>query len=194
MKVNFHKSKLAGIYVDRYPLNTYAKTLNCNTMQMPFKYLGIEVGGNPRKKRFWEPVVNKIKARLSSWKGRFLSRAGRICLLKLVFTFIPLFYLSFFKAPTSVCNSIISMQRKFFWAWGKDNVAIPWVSWEKVCKPLEEGGLGIKDIRKFNCALLEKWKWQLMSDEKGKWKDILIFKYGAERGRSLARSKYYHES
>ena len=38
---------------------TYTKTLNCNTMQLPFKYLGIEVGGNPRKKQLWELVVNK---------------------------------------------------------------------------------------------------------------------------------------
>jgi len=47
-------------------------------MGIPFKYLGLEVGGNPRKKQFWEPIINKIKARLSVWKGRFLTMAGRI--------------------------------------------------------------------------------------------------------------------
>ena len=52
LKINFHKSKLAGINVDRFTLETYAKTLNCNTMRMPFKYLGLEVGGNPRKVLF----------------------------------------------------------------------------------------------------------------------------------------------
>jgi len=41
------------------------------------------------------------------------------------------------------------------------------VSWENLCKPLEEGGLGIKDVRKFNGALLAKWNWRLMSEEKG---------------------------
>ena len=41
LKINFHKSKLAGINVDRFTLETYAKTLNCNIMQMPFKYLGL---------------------------------------------------------------------------------------------------------------------------------------------------------
>ena len=90
-------------------MNTYAKTLNCKTMRIPFQYLGVEVGGNPRKKQFWEPVVRKIEARLCSWKGRFLSMAGRICLLKSVFTAIPLFYLSIFKAPVAVCNKISSV-------------------------------------------------------------------------------------
>jgi len=51
LKVNFHKSKLVGIDVDSFVMNTYAKTLNCNTMRIPFQYLGVEVGGNPRKKQ-----------------------------------------------------------------------------------------------------------------------------------------------
>ena len=177
LKINFHKSKLAGINVDRFTLETYAKTLNCNTMQIPFKYLGLEVGGNPRKVLFWEPVVNKIRARLSTWKGRCLSMAGRICLIKSVFASIPLFYLSFFKVPVSVCNRITSLQRSFLWGWGKDNRSIPWVRWETICKPSEEGGLGIKDIRKFNYALMAKWKWRLKSEANGKWKDILESKY-----------------
>jgi len=37
LKINFYKSKLVGINVDRYYLDTYAKTLNCNTMMIPFK-------------------------------------------------------------------------------------------------------------------------------------------------------------
>jgi len=73
------------------------------------------------------------------------------------------------------------------WAWGRDNRSIPWVSWGNICKPTEEGGLGIKDIRKFNYALMAKWKWRLMSDEKGKWKDILESKYMVTSGNSQVR-------
>jgi len=148
------------------------------------------VGGNPRKKQFWEPVVRKIEARLSSWKGRFLSMAGRICLLKLVFTAIPLFYLSIFKASITVCNNISSIQRKFLWDWGRQNKSISWVSWDNVCKPLEEGGVGVKEIRNFNPALLTKWKWHLMSGEGGKWKEILVSKYSTKPYIRHARLKY----
>ena len=165
VKVNFHKSKLSGIKVDGFAMSTYAKTLNCNTMKLPFQYLGVEVGGNPRKIQFWDPVVKKVEAKLSSWKGRFLSMVGRICLLKSVFTTIPLFYLSIFKAPIAVYNKISSIQRKFLWAWGKQSKSISLVSWDNVCKPLELGGLGVKDMKNFNVALLAKWKWRLMSSE-----------------------------
>jgi len=148
------------------------------------------VGGNPRKKQFWEPVVKKIEARLTAWKGRLLSMAGRICLLKSVFTSIPLFYLSIFRAPTTVCNRISSIQRRFLWAWGKENKAIAWVSWENVCKPCEEGGLEVKETRNLNSALLAKWKWRILSDAGGKWKEILISIYGSETDRIQVGLKY----
>ena len=159
LKVNFHKSKVAGVNIDEYAISTYAKTLNCNTMRLPFQYLRVEVGGNPRKKQLWEPIVKKIEDRLTTWKGKLLSMAGRICLLKSVFTSIPLFYLSIFRAPVAMCNRISSIKRRILWAWGKENKAISWVSWENVCKSCEEGGLRVKEIRNFNSALLAKWKW-----------------------------------
>ena len=46
-----------------------------------------------------------------------------------------------------------------------------------MCKAKEEGGLGVKDIRMFNYALLAKWNWRMLSEEKGKWKEILTSKY-----------------
>jgi len=122
LKINFHKSKLAGFNVLSRDIDCYTRTFNS------FNYLGLEVGGNPRKKKFWEPVLNKLKSRLSVWKGRFLSMAGRICLIKSVITAVPLYYLSLYKAPESVCKSIISIQRRFLWGWGKDNKPISWVS------------------------------------------------------------------
>ncbi|XP_068486393.1 uncharacterized protein [Phaseolus vulgaris] len=180
LKINFHKSRIAGVNVNRNAMVCYAKILNCGQMGVPFKYLGLEVGGNPRKTAFWEPVLSKLRARLNAWRGRFLSLAGRICLIKSVITAVPLFYLSLYKAPNCVCRSIISLQRRFLWGWGKEKKPIAWVSWEVLCKPKEEGGLGIKDIRKFNYALLAKWRWRLISEEKGRWKEMLFSKYGVD--------------
>ena len=180
LKINFHKSKLAGINVHSNDLLCYTKTLNCNQMEVPFKYLGLEVGGNPQKKKFWEPVLSKLKARLSVWKGRFLSMAGRICVIKSVLTVVPLYYLSLFRAPNSVCKSITIIQRRFLWGWGKDTKPISSVSWENMCKAKEEGGLGLTDIRNFNYALLAKWRWRWLSDEGGKWKELLESKYGID--------------
>ena len=179
LKINFHKSKLTGINVQRSNLDCYTKTLNCNQMGISFKYLGLEVGGNPRKKKFWEPVLNKLKTRLNIWKRRFLSMAGRICLIKSILTSVPLYYLSLFRAPVMVCRSITRIQRRFLWGWGKEKETISWVSWKVVCKSREEGGLGLRVVHNFNLALLAKWRWRLLADEKGRWKDLLASKYGS---------------
>jgi len=49
---------------------------------------------------------------------------------------------------------------------------------------MEEGGLEIKDVGKFNCALVAKWKWRLGAGETGVWKDILESRYGGWRKMS----------
>jgi len=71
VKINFHKSNLAGINMDSNVLACYAKTLNYNHMRVPFKYLGMEVDCNPRRRHFLEPILVKLKAKLSVWRGRF---------------------------------------------------------------------------------------------------------------------------
>jgi len=73
---------------------------------------------NPKRKPFRELVANKIKDKLTRSKGRFLSFARRICLLKSVLTLIPLYYMSLFKMLILVSEDIMKIPRKFLWGWG----------------------------------------------------------------------------
>ncbi|MCI00018.1 LINE-1 reverse transcriptase like, partial [Trifolium medium] len=81
LKVNFHKSELMGINVQPQWLKDAAETLNCKVGSFPTKYLGLPIGGDPRKNRTWEPVINSLRKKLSSWKCRSLSMGGRLVLL-----------------------------------------------------------------------------------------------------------------
>jgi len=134
-------------------------------MAAPFVYLGLPVGGSHKRSAFWNGVIEKVQARLSRWKGKCLSMAGRICLIKSVFSSIPLFFMSLFKVPSGVADKLVRIQRNFLWGWGSDGRKIVWASWKKVCKPREFGGLGIIDTKMFNLALLRKWIWRLGSDK-----------------------------
>jgi len=105
--------------------------------------------------------------------------ADRICLIKSVLTALPLFYFSFLKAPSSVCNMIRKIQAKFIWHWRFDGRKIAWVTWKKVCSPIEVGGLGIRDIGRFNALLLAKWKWRIVVEVVGLWKEIIDSRYSS---------------
>ncbi|RZB79929.1 UDP-galactose/UDP-glucose transporter 5 [Glycine soja] len=89
--------------------------------------------------------------------------------------------------PNKVPEKLITIQRKFLWGRGLDQRKIAWVKWESICLPKEKGGLGIKDVRNFNKALLGKWKWDMIHQEKELWVRILESKYGG--WRSLAEGK-----
>ena len=89
---------------------------------------------------FWDGVVVRMKKRLSRWKGRFLSLAGRICLIKLALSTLPLSYLSLFKMLVVVAKELVKIQRNFLWGWGSYGRKVAWVSWKKVCAVREDGG------------------------------------------------------
>ncbi|XP_039687924.1 uncharacterized protein [Medicago truncatula] len=100
LKVNFNKSLLVGVNIGESWLLEAASVLNCKVGKILFLYLGLSIGGDPRKLAFWEPVVSTIKTRLSGWQSCFLSFGGRLVLLKSVLTSLPVYALSFFKSPS----------------------------------------------------------------------------------------------
>ncbi|XP_024634465.1 uncharacterized protein [Medicago truncatula] len=65
LKVNFHKSMLFGVNVNNSWLHEAAVVMNCKHGRIPFLYLGLPIGGDPRKLQFWQPLVERIRSRLS---------------------------------------------------------------------------------------------------------------------------------
>ena len=54
-----------------------------------------------------------------------------------------------------------------------------WVSWEKMCKPKSESGMGFKDLKAFNLALLAKQGWRIHQNPCSITHKILKAKYFA---------------
>ena len=59
-------------------------------------------------------MVEKIRSRLALWKMRFISKAGRLILIKSVLSSLSTYFLSVFRMPKSVALDIEKLQRDFF--------------------------------------------------------------------------------
>ncbi|GAU36456.1 hypothetical protein TSUD_166220 [Trifolium subterraneum] len=185
LKVNFQKSMLVGVNVVETWLAEAVLVLRCSVGKVSFLYLGLPIGSDPHRVSLWEPVVQSIHIRLMSWKSRFLSFGGRLVLLKSVLTSLPVYALSFFKAPSGIISSIEFILNNFFWGESEDRRKISWIRWRDVCQREEYGGVGVRQMREFNTALLGKWFWRLLVDKKGIWYQVLAARYGEEAGRVL---------
>jgi hypothetical protein len=147
LKVNFNKSMLVGVNVSDSWLNEASSVLRCRVGKVPFVYLGLSIGGDPRRLIFWEPLLRSIKLRLAGFNSRFLSFGGRLVLLKSVLTSLPVYALSFFKAPSGIISSLDSIFTNFFWGGCEDHMKVYWVSWTTICSRREVGGLGVRRLR-----------------------------------------------
>jgi len=95
-----------------------------------------------------------MRNNLGRWKRKFVSMAGRFCLIKFVLSSLPLFFLSLYKMSTMVVKEFERLQRNFLCGWGLEGMKIVWTSWDKVCESKEIGGFGMIELRKFNEAHL----------------------------------------
>jgi hypothetical protein len=67
--------------------------------------------------------------------------------------------LALFPLLVSVASRIEKLQRDFSWVGLGNEFKYHLVNWSKVCIPISEGGLGIRNLMMFNRALLGKWLW-----------------------------------
>lgn len=70
---------------------------------------------------------------------------------------LPTFYLCSISLPDSIIKQIDKFRKHYLWRGGDLNSKKPSkAAWEIVCKPKNEGGLGVLDLKKQNEALMLK--------------------------------------
>ena len=114
LKVNVLKSEMVPI--GEVP-NVYvlAEILGCWIGSLPMTYLGMPLGASHKSPTIWNPILEKIERKLAVWKKLYLSKGGRLTLLKGTLSSLPTYYLSLFTIPTHVANKIERLQRDFPW-------------------------------------------------------------------------------
>jgi hypothetical protein len=109
----------------------------------------------------------------------YLSKGGRITLIKSNLANLPTYYLSLFPSPVSVAKCIEKLQHQFLWGGISEEFKFHLVNLMKVCTPIKEGGLGIRNLIVFNRALLGKWLWRYGVERDAWWRVAVEARYGS---------------
>jgi hypothetical protein len=116
LKVNLAKSNLILVgYVDQ--VERLANIIGCGIASLPAKHLGLPLGASYKSTNIWEGVIEKIEHRLASWQRLYLSKGGRVTLIKSTLANVPTYFLSMFSIPGSVATCLEKLQRDFLWGW-----------------------------------------------------------------------------
>ena len=142
------------------------------------KYLGLPLTLGASLPSLWLDVLSKLKAKIVSLGGHWLTKAWKLVLIKSVLSSLPIFQSSLLLAPKFISIQIAKILRDFLWSWGKGNQnKIHLVKWETIKRPITEGGLQIRDHELANLALGVKLVWQIFADKNHPVSKLFSMKY-----------------
>jgi hypothetical protein len=120
-------------------------------------------------------IEEHFQKKLSCWKAKYLSYGGRLVLLNSVLSSLPMFMMSFFEIPKGVLKNLDFFRSRFFWQGSSNRDRYRLTKWDILCRPKDQGGLGILDLQLQNKCLLSKWLVNLLNTE-GLWQSLLTNK------------------
>jgi hypothetical protein len=118
------------------------------------KYLGLPTSEGRITKGKLEVIQAKLVKRLMLWGD--LTQGGKEIMIKAVAQALPTFIMSVFKLPMALCDDLTRLIRDFWWGSERGKWKMHWVSWDVLVHPKPHGGMGFRDMRIFNQALLDQ--------------------------------------
>lgn len=136
----------------------------------------------------WNPVENIFEGKLVCWQGKLFSYGDRLVLINSILSSMPMFILSFLEIPKGVRKILDLFRSRFFWQSDEHKKTYRLTQWNIICRPKDQGGLGIEVIELKNKCLLSKWLHKLLTEE-GVWQELLHNNYLTNKTLAQVKAK-----
>lgn len=170
LKISLEKSTIYMAGVTDAAKQSILEQFPFDTGTLPVRYLGLPLLTKMMTVNDYTPLLEKIRNRISSWTARYLSFAGRLQLISSVIQSLTNFWMSAFRLPKSCLREIDKICAAFLWSGPELNPRKAKIAWTEVCKPKEEGGLGLRPLLLANKVSCLKLIWRILSG-KSLWVD-----------------------
>ncbi|KAF6136894.1 hypothetical protein GIB67_018933 [Kingdonia uniflora] len=154
----------------------------------PKTYLGIPLIQGRVTKQAIIPLIEKILKRANIWTGSMISFQGRVTLAKFVLNSIPIHNMVIYKWPRSLIKGGDNIIRNYIWTGDPTKRKGVTLKWEKVCEPVNEGGLGVRSLGEVNNAMLCKLHWVFKQNTE-EWAKFLKSKFSSKSGDPIRYHK-----
>ena len=136
---------------------------------LPVRYLGVPLMSQKMRRQDYQPLIDRINQRFTSWTARHLSYAGRLQLLKSVIYSTINFWSSIFVLPNQCLLKLEQMCCAFLWKGAPNSARGAKIAWDVVCTSKDCGGLGLRRLTAWNKVLALKLIWLLFSAAGSLW-------------------------
>lgn len=149
LQVSYNKSEVFFSEIQAPAQEQLASMLDLKISNLPVGYLEVPLISSKLKDSDCTILIGKFTTRITSFSSRFLSFAGGLQLVNSAPFSLSIFGVQMFLLPTKLIKRIEQVSSSsFLWKGEASTVeqicSSAKISWIQVCKPINEGGLGLK--------------------------------------------------
>ncbi|KAK3206740.1 hypothetical protein Dsin_020786 [Dipteronia sinensis] len=147
-------------------------------------YLGLLCFTCRSKRKIFSEIIDRVWARIKGRGDNLLLVGEKEVLIKAMIQVIPAYAMSLFRLPKRLIFKNQRLCTRFWLGGNMENKKIHWCTWNWLCKPKMEGGLGFRDLET-NMAFLAKQCWRIFKNPRSLAARVLEVLWMRQKGFCL---------